>query len=72
MRAPMADMKRSISFTPGKGDVVRDFDEELALHLELAIEELVAMGHSPEQARAEAERHFGRRDALRADCAKAM
>ena len=68
----MADMKRSISFTPGKGDVVRDVDDELALQLELAIEELVATGHSPEQARAEAKRRFGRRDAHRADCAKAV
>ena len=43
----------------GRTDAARDADDEIALHLQLRIDELIASGMSPESARAEAERLFG-------------
>ncbi len=43
----------------GRTDATRDADDEIALHLQLRIDELIASGMSPESARAEAERLFG-------------
>ncbi len=43
----------------GRTDAKRDADDEIRLHLQLRIDELVAGGMSPESARAEAERLFG-------------
>jgi predicted permease len=47
-------------------DVRAEVDDEIRLHLELRAEQLVARGLPPEQARAEAERRFGRIDEARA------
>jgi predicted permease len=43
----------------GRSDSARDADDEIALHLQLRIDDLVRSGMSPEDARAEAERLFG-------------
>ncbi len=40
-------------------DVVEEIDEELGLHFDLAVEELVGRGHSRDAARAEVHRRFG-------------
>lgn len=47
-------------------DLSAEVDEELAFHLEALTDDLMARGMTPEQARAEAERRFGRIDAARA------
>lgn len=43
----------------GASNAKRDADDEIRLHLQLRIDELVAGGMTPEAARAEAERRFG-------------
>ena len=48
--------------------VVSDVDEELRLHLELRIEELVASGLPEDEARREALRQFGDIEATRRYC----
>ena len=47
------------------GRVWRDIDREMAFHLEERVDELVASGMSPEQARREARRRFGRVETIR-------
>jgi predicted permease len=43
----------------GAAQIASEVDEEIALHIELRSQELMAAGLSPEEARAEAERRFG-------------
>lgn len=43
----------------GRSDANRDADDEIRLHLQLRIDELIQGGMSPDEARAEAERRFG-------------
>ncbi len=50
----------------GRSDANREADDEIRLHLQLRIDELVASGMSPDEARAEAERRFGSVDEERA------
>ena len=47
------------------GDIERDVDEEIALHLELRIQKLIAQGYSPDEARAVAMQRFGPIDEAR-------
>jgi predicted permease len=47
------------------GRVWRDIDREMAFHLEERIDELVAGGMSPDEARREARRRFGRVETIR-------
>ncbi len=51
-----------------RGDAGRAVDEELALHLDLYVQELVDQGWSPEEARNEALRGFGDLDGTRRYC----
>src|SRR5262245_42365033 len=44
---------------PTGDNVERQVDDELAFHFAMCVDELVARGATPEQARAEAERRFG-------------
>jgi predicted permease len=48
-------------------DVRSDIDAELRFHFENRIEDLIALGHSPESARAQAEDEFGDVNVVRAD-----
>ena len=48
-----------------KEQATRDVDEELAFHLDMRTEELVAAGHTRAEARAQAEREFGNVDVAR-------
>jgi predicted permease len=50
------------------GGVEEDVDEELRFHLEMRAERLVREGFTPEEARAEAERHFGDVTRVREAC----
>ena len=43
----------------GKASVRRQVDDELAFHFAMCVDELVARGMAPEQAKVEAERRFG-------------
>lgn len=40
-------------------EIAHEVDEEIAMHLELRVQHLMALGAAPEDARAEAERRFG-------------
>ena len=49
-------------------DVDADVDDEIECHLDLRVEELIAEGWTPDQARAEAQRRFGNVEAIRDRC----
>ncbi|MGI8496241.1 MAG: ADOP family duplicated permease [Gemmatimonadaceae bacterium] len=51
-----------------KPDIAADLDEELGFHLQSRIEESIAAGMTPEQARAEALRRFGDVEQIRSTC----
>ncbi|HEX6536424.1 MAG TPA: ABC transporter permease [Gemmatimonadaceae bacterium] len=59
---------RSFRLDVGGGRVARDVDEEIAFHLAMRVEKLIAAGWSPAAARAEALRQFGDLPAVRAEC----
>lgn len=64
----MSRFRRLAGMPPRPLAVRREVDEELALHLELRAQELVAEGWDPAQARMEAERLFGDLAAHRDTC----
>ncbi len=49
-------------------DVQADVDDELAFHIDMRARELIALGLSADDARAEAERRFGNRRQVRDAC----
>lgn len=49
-------------------DIAREIDEELRLHIELTVEELIEEGMEPSSARREAEKRFGDYEARRREC----
>jgi predicted permease len=49
----------------GEASVRRQVDDELAFHFAMCVDDLVARGMTPEQAKAEAERRFGDVEAVR-------
>src|SRR4029453_4953201 len=49
-------------------DVRADLDDELDFHLESRIQEYIASGMSPDQARALAHQRFGNREQIRKSC----
>src|SRR5438874_4785883 len=52
-------VRRLFRLTLGRRGVRAELDEEIALHLERRVEQLIARGHSPDDARTEALRRFG-------------
>jgi predicted permease len=52
-------LRRYTRSRPTSENVERQVDDELAFHFAMCVDELVARGMTPEQARAEAERRFG-------------
>lgn len=52
-------MNRVFRLGPGHVDVEQEVDDELAFHLEMRAQKLVALGMTPEEARREAIRQFG-------------
>jgi predicted permease len=56
-------IRRLLRLAPSAARIERDVDDEIDFHLRMHIDELVARGMSPEDARVEAEQRFGdRRD----------
>lgn len=65
-RSPPNDsMKRVFRLGPGHVDVEREVDDELAFHIEMRIQKLIALGVSESDARREAMRQFGDLDRVR-------
>ncbi len=61
-------MRRVFRLPFGRTRIVREVDDELAFHLEMRMQRLVALGMTPEAARQEALRQFGNVDSVRDDC----
>ena len=58
-----AGIRRLFRLAPDEPDqIAREIDDEIDLHIDLRIEQLVAGGMSPEAARTEALRRFGSLD----------
>jgi putative ABC transport system permease protein len=51
--------RRLFRLDRGSRDVQQDVDTELRFHFDMAVDDLIARGRSPEDARAEADRRFG-------------
>ena len=63
-------LRRYLRAGRGGANVERQVDDEIAFHLAMCVDELVARGMRPEEARAEAERRFGDVAAARARLAR--
>ena len=61
-------MRRAIRFIFRRAQIVEAVDDELAFHLDMRTQRLIACGMPPEAARREALRQFGDVDAVRRDC----
>jgi predicted permease len=61
-------MRRVFRLPFGRGHIAREVDDELAFHLEMRTQRLIAAGWSVESARQEAVRQFGNVDVVREDC----
>ena len=61
-------MRRVFRIPFTRGHIAREVDDELAFHLEMRTQRLIAMGLTPDAARREALRQFGDLAAVRDDC----
>ncbi|HEY7567221.1 MAG TPA: ABC transporter permease, partial [Gemmatimonadaceae bacterium] len=61
-------MRRALRLGLGRGHVGRAVDDEIAFHIQMKVEKLVASGLSPEAARKEALRQFGDLEGVRRMC----
>src|SRR5947209_14913371 len=61
-------MHRVFRIPFGRAHITREVDDELAFHLEMRTQRLIAAGWSVEAARQEAVRQFGNVDIVREDC----
>jgi len=61
-------MRRVFRLPFGRAHIAREVDDELAFHLEMRTQRLVAAGWSADAARQEALRQFGNVDVVREDC----
>ncbi len=61
-------MRRIFRLALGRADLDRELDEELAFHIEMRVQQLVAAGVPAPEARARAIRQFGDVDAVRRSC----
>src|SRR5689334_11143585 len=61
-------MRRVFRIPVGRGHLARDVDDELAFHIEMRMQRLIAAGWSVDAARAEALRQFGDVAHVRDDC----
>lgn len=55
---PIRGIRRMFRMERGAADIQRDIDEELRFHIDRTIDELIAAGRSPDDARREAESRF--------------
>jgi hypothetical protein len=61
-------MRRVFRIPFGRAHIAREVDDELAFHLEMRTQRLIAAGWSADAARQEAVRQFGNVDVVREDC----
>ncbi|HEY4217216.1 MAG TPA: ABC transporter permease [Gemmatimonadaceae bacterium] len=61
-------MRRVFRLPFGRANIAREVDDELAFHLDMRVQRLMAAGMSPDAARREALRQFGNVDTVRQDC----
>src|SRR6185503_5910161 len=61
-------MRRVFRLPTGGARIGEEVDDELAFHLEMRTQRLIAAGMSPDAARAEALRQFGDVNSVREDC----
>jgi predicted permease len=61
-------MRRALRLGLGRGHVGRAVDDEIAFHIQMKVDKLVASGLSPEAARKEALRQFGDLEGVRRMC----
>src|SRR5512143_584281 len=61
-------MRRVFRIPFGRAHIDREVDDELAFHLEMRTQRLIAAGWAPDAARAEALRQFGDIDSVRENC----
>ena len=61
-------MRRAVRFIFRRAQIVEAVDDELAFHLDMRTQRLLACGMPPEAARREALRQFGDVDSVRNDC----
>jgi predicted permease len=61
-------MRRAFRMPFGPTHIAREVDDELAFHLEMRMQRLIATGLTPDAARREALRQFGNVNAVREDC----
>jgi predicted permease len=61
-------MPRVFRFGSGRGHITREVEDELAFHIEMRTQKLIAAGLSPDAARLEALRQFGDVGAVRQFC----
>src|SRR5258705_3862555 len=59
---------RRVFRIPFRANIEGEVDDELAFHLEMRTQRLIAAGLSPDAARREALRQFGDMDTVRHDC----
>ena len=61
-------MRRAVRFIFRRAQIVEAVDDELAFHLDMRTQRLIACGMPPDAARREALRQFGDVDSVRRDC----
>ncbi|MDB4874862.1 MAG: permease [Gemmatimonadetes bacterium] len=61
-------MRRVFRLPFGRAGIAREVDDELAFHLEMRTQRLIAAGMTPDAAKLEALRQFGDVDTVRQDC----
>ena len=61
-------MRRALRLIFGRAQIAHAVDDEIAFHLEMRIQRLMAAGMSPERARREALRQFGDLETVKHDC----
>src|SRR5215212_5489771 len=66
--ARLAGVRRLFRLPRAERDVAAAVDDELAFHLQMSIEQLIASGRTPEEAHREAMRRFGDVDRVRRSC----
>jgi predicted permease len=66
--ARLAGVRRLFRLPRAERDVATAVDDELAFHLQMSIEQLIASGQTPEDARREAMHRFGDVDRVRRSC----
>src|SRR5690242_6388486 len=65
---PLPDVRRALRIVFRRAQIVDAVDDELAFHLDMRTQRLIACGMAPDAARREAMRQFGDLESVRRDC----